>query len=64
LSVWSCLGFNFIKLTAIGKLLVPGNVEKLTFFALHLTTITLSFGRLKNTASQNGKPPEGAFGIS
>jgi len=47
LSVWSCLGFNFIKLTAIGKLLVPGNVEKLTFFTVHPTTITSSLGKLK-----------------
>jgi hypothetical protein len=46
LGVWSCLGFNFIKLTAIGKLLVPRNVEKFAFFAVHPKTITSSEGRL------------------
>jgi hypothetical protein len=46
LGVWRCLGFNFIKLTAVGKLLVPRNVEKLAFFAVHPKTITSSEGWL------------------
>jgi hypothetical protein len=41
LRIGGCLRFNFINLTAIGKLLVPGNIEILAFFTVHPKTITL-----------------------
>jgi hypothetical protein len=41
LRIGGCLRFNFINLTAIGKLLVPGNIEILAFFTVHLKPITL-----------------------
>jgi hypothetical protein len=39
LGAWSSLGFNPVLLTAIGKLLIPSNVEKLAFFTVHPETI-------------------------
>jgi hypothetical protein len=50
LDIWSCLGFNFILLTAIGEILVPRNVEKFAFFTVHLKTITSSERCLNNGA--------------
>ena len=63
LSVWSCRGFNFIYVAAIGELLVPGNVEKFTLFAIHLVTLTLSNRGLKILTAQMKKPPEGGLSI-
>jgi len=57
LSVWGCLGFYFIEPAAIGKLLVPGNIEKFTFFAVHPKTLTSIYSRPKNVESQKNNVP-------
>jgi hypothetical protein len=64
LSVWSRLRFNFIKLTAIRKLFVPGNVEKFTFVTVHSETLTSSLQWPQILQTQTKKPSEGSFSVS